>query len=267
MYLNTHSYYSLRYGTLSIDELLDLAIQNGMETIALTDINTTMGIPELVNKAQQKGIRPVAGCEFRKDDELLYIGLAKNREGLKELNDWQTEHNLEKKPYPPDAPEFQEVFVVYPFGKKSSGELRENESTGIRAEDLNKLLTSEYRKHLDKLVVLQPVTFKDRAGWFLHKTLRAIDHNVLISKLQENQFANPLETMDFRSLKQQFERFPEIIKNTKRLLETCSISFDFTTSKNKKVFGQSAYDDKLLLRKLALDGMLYRYGKNNPEAK
>jgi DNA polymerase III alpha subunit len=61
MYLNTHSYYSLRYGTLSIDELLDLAVLNGIETVALTDINTTMGIPELVKKAQQKGINPIAG--------------------------------------------------------------------------------------------------------------------------------------------------------------------------------------------------------------
>ncbi len=267
MYLNTHSYYSLRYGTLSIDELLDLAILNGLNTVALTDINTTMGIPELVKKAQEKGVKPIAGCEFSNEDELLYIGLAKNREGLKELNDWQTEHNLEKKPYPPDAPEFQEVFVVYPFGKKHVGDLRENEFTGIRAEDLNKLLTSEYRKHPEKLVVWQPVTFKDRAGWFLHKTLRAIDHNVLISKLQENQFANPLEIMDFRSLKQQFANYPEIVRNTKKILESCSISIDFTTVKNKKVFGQSTYDDKLLLRKLALDGMIYRYGKDNPEAK
>lgn len=267
MYLNSHSYYSLRYGTLSIDELLDLAIHNGVDTVALTDINTTMGIPELVKKAQQKGIKPIAGCEFRKEDKLLYIGLAKNREGLKELNDWQTEHNLQKKSYPEDAPEFNEVFVVYPFGRRPISKLKENEFTGIRAEDLNKLLTSEYRKHPEKLVVWQPVTFKDAAGWFLHKSLRAIDHNVLISKLQENQFANPLETMDFRNLKHQFRDYPEIVRNTEKLLEACSISFDFTTVKNKNVFGQSAYDDKLLLHKLAIDGMGYRYGKNNPEAK
>ena len=115
MYLNTHSYYSLHYGTLSINELLDMAIRNDVGTIALTDINTTMGIPEFVKEAQLKGIKPIAGCEFRNDDDLLFIGLAKNREGLKELNDWQTEHNLQKKSYPADAPEFNHVFVVYPF--------------------------------------------------------------------------------------------------------------------------------------------------------
>ena len=267
MYLNCHSYYSLHYGTLNINELLDLAIKNGVGILALTDINTTMGIPEFVKEAETKGIKPIAGCEFRNDDDLLFIGLAKNREGLKELNDWQTEHNLQEKPYPTDAPEFKRVFVVYPFGRKSPNELRENEFTGIRASQLNKLLTSEYRKYPEKLVVWQPVTFKNKEGQFLHKTLRAIDHNVLISKLQENQFASQAETIDYKDLMHQFQDHPEIIRNTEKLMDVCSISFDFKVNKNKKLFGQSAYDDKLLLRKLALDGMVYRYGKNNPEAK
>ena len=267
MYLNCHSYYSLHYGTLSITELLDLAIQNGLDTIALTDINTTMGIPEFVLEAQKKGIKPIVGCEFRNKDELLFIGLAKNREGLKELNDWQTEHNLQEKNYPADAPEFNHVLVIYPFGRKSVSELHENEFTGIRAKQLNKLLTSEYRKHSEKLVVWQPVTFKNKEGQFLHKALRAIDHNVLISKLQENQFADEMENMDDQNLRHQFRDHPEIIRNTEVLMNLCSISFDFKSVKNKKLFGQSAYNDRLLLQKLALDGMVYRYGKSNPEAK
>jgi len=267
MYLNCHTYYSLHYGTLSIADLLDLAILNGVRTIALTDINTTMGIPEFVKDAGAKGIKPIAGCEFRNEDELLFIGLAKNREGLKELNDWQTEHNLQEKSYPADAPEFKHVFVIYPFGKKSVNELRENEFTGIKASQLNKLLTSEYRKYPDKLVVWQPVTFKNKEGQFLHKALRAIDHNVLISKLQENQFANQLENIDSTALMHQFKDHPEIILNTENLMDACSISFDFKSVKNKKLFGQSPYDDRILLQKLALDGMVYRYGKDNQEAK
>jgi error-prone DNA polymerase len=267
MYLNCHTYYSLHYGTLSVADLLDLAIRNGVRTIALTDINTTMGIPEFVKNAEEKGIKPIAGCEFRNEDDLLYIGLAKNREGLKELNDWQTEHNLQEKSYPADAPVFQHVFVIYPFGRKSPKELHENEFTGIRGSQLNKLLTSEYRKHPEKLVVWQPVTYKNTEGQFLHKALRAIDHNVLISKLQENQFASQAETIDYNDLMHQFQDHPEIIRNTEKLMNACSISFDFKSVKNKKLFGQSAYDDRLLLQKLALDGMIYRYGKNNPEAK
>jgi DNA polymerase-3 subunit alpha len=266
MYLNCHSFYSLHYGTLSIAGLLDLAIRNGARTIALTDINTTMGIPEFVMEAQKKGIKPIAGCEFRNDDDLLYIGLAKNREGLKELNDWQTEHNLQEKSYPAGAPEFKQVFVVYPFGKKLPKELRDNEFTGIRAKQLNKLLTSEYRRYPEKLVVWQPVTFKNQTEKFLHKTLRAIDHNVVISKLQKNQFAEQMETICSQSLINQFRDHPEIIRNTEKLMDACSISFDFKVIKNKKLFTHSAYEDKHLLERLALDGMVCRYGINNLEA-
>lgn len=266
MYLNCHTYYSLHYGTFSISDLLDLAILNGIQTIALTDINTTMGIPEFVKEAELKGIKPIAGCEFRNEDDLLFIGLAENREGLKELNDWQTEHNLQEKTYPANAPEFKHVYVIYPFGRKLPNELLENEFTGIKASQLNKLLTSEYRKRLDKLVVWQPVTFKNQTGKFLHKTLRAIDHNVLISKLQENQFANQLESIEPKRLIHQFRDYPEIIQNTEVLMESCHISFDFKSVKNKKLFTQSALDDKVLLEKLVSEGMVYRYGKDNKEA-
>jgi DNA polymerase-3 subunit alpha len=50
-------------------------------------------------------------------------------------------------------------------------------------------------------------------------------------------------------------------------MEECSLSFDHESQKNKKIFSASRYDDKLLLEKLAWDGMVYRYGKNNNEAK
>lgn len=266
MYLNCHSYYSLHYGTLSISELLDLAIQNGVRILALTDINTTMGIPEFVKDAEEKGIKPIAGCEFRNEDDLLFIGLAKNREGLKELNDRQTEHNLQEKQYTVDAPEFKHVLVIYPFGRKSPKELRENEFTGIKGSQLNKLLTSEYRKYPDKLVVWQPVTFKNQTGKFLHKSLRAIDHNVVISKLHENQFANQLEPIDPKRLIHQFRDHPEIIRNTEKLMEACSINIDFKSVKNKKLFTHSTYEDKHLLERLTLDGMIYRYGIDNIEA-
>jgi len=211
MYLNCHSYYSLHYGTLSIGELLDLASKNGIETFALTDINTTMGIPEFVMEAQKKGIKPVAGCEFRNDDDLLYIAIARNREGLKELNDWQTEHNLQQKKYPADAPEFRHVYIVYPLGRKPVAGLKNNEFTGISSKQLNKLFTSEYRNFPEKLVVWQPVTFQSQTGRFLHKSLRAIAHNTLISKLQPDQFAGETENMDFPTLLNQFRDHPEIV--------------------------------------------------------
>ncbi len=268
MYWNVHSYFSLRYGTMKIDELLAVAARNGAEVLALTDINTTMGIPEFVRKAAATGIRPIAGVEVRNGDELLFTGLARNNAGFRELNDFLSWHNLNRRPYAIDGWPFNDVVVVYPPGSKKPRELKEHEFTGIKPSQVNSLFTSEYRRYPDKLLVWQPVTFGDPAGWFLHKSLRAIAHNTLISKLLPGQFAPKNEVMiPVSQLVKAFEPYPEIVRNTERVLAECSIGFDFTSIKNLKHFSQSGYDDRLLLEKLALDGMVYRYGKNNPVAR
>ena len=133
MYLNTHSFFSLRYGTMDIDQLLDQAVVNGIPVLALTDINTSMGIPEFIRKAKERKIRPVAGIEFRNKDELVFIGVAKNREGLRELNEYLTWHNMKKLDFDLEGWDFRNVFVVYPFGKVQGSDLRDFEFTGVRA--------------------------------------------------------------------------------------------------------------------------------------
>ncbi|WP_316930203.1 PHP domain-containing protein [Leeuwenhoekiella sp. MAR_2009_132] len=54
MFLNCHTYFSLRYGTLSEEELIDLAIQNKQSCIALTDINNTSACLKFISKAKEK---------------------------------------------------------------------------------------------------------------------------------------------------------------------------------------------------------------------
>ncbi len=268
MYINAHSYFSLRYGTMDIDQLLDQAVVNGIAVMALTDINTSMGIPEFIQKAKERNIKPVAGIEFRNDDELVFIGLAKNREGLRELNEYLTWHNINKKEFEPEGLDFNHVFLIYPWGMKQASDLRDFEFTGIRPHQLNKLITSEYLDYPDRLVVWQPVTFADDKSLLIHKCLRAIDHNTLLSKLQPHQFADQEQTMAAPwKLAEQFQRYPEIIENTEWLIDQCSIDIEFRKSKNKRTYSKTKEDDRLLLQKLANDGMLYRYGKNNQEAK
>jgi DNA polymerase-3 subunit alpha len=63
-----------------------------------------------------------------------------------------------------------------------------------------------------------------------------------------------------------FEYYPDIIRNTEKMMASCSIAFDYHSIKNKKTFTGSMYDDKILLEKLAMDGLEYRYTKNNREA-
>jgi len=272
MFLNCHSYYSLRYGTLSIEKLVETAKAFGVTTLALTDINNSTGIVEFVKTCRENGIRPVAGIEFRREEQLLYIGLAMNNEGFRKLNDFLSVHTLNRLPLPDQAPELENVAVIYPFypsplppphlGKGMGGG-----ALGIRPSFIRKLATLHDKNILDRAVILAPVTFTDKKEYDLHCNLRAIDNNILLSRLNPEQLAAPDEMMiPEEKVKDLYKDYPQLILNTEQLLGECSIDFDFSSHKNRKTFTGSSYDDKTLLEKLADDGLVYRYGKSNREA-
>jgi DNA polymerase III alpha subunit len=114
MYLNVHSQYSLRYGTMSIPNLVEEAAARGITQMVLTDINNSTGIIEFMRVCDEHGIKPIVGIEFRRNKHLLYVGIAQNKEGMRELNEFLSEHNLEKKPLPDSAPPFKIAYTVYP---------------------------------------------------------------------------------------------------------------------------------------------------------
>jgi DNA polymerase III alpha subunit len=268
MYLNNHSYYSLRYGTLSIEALVGQAKMLGISALALTDINNSMGMIDFVKECRRQGISPIAGVEFRNGDQLLYVGLARNNAGFRELNEMLTHHNLEKTFYPDVAPVFSHVYVVYPAGTRKVAQLRDNEFLGVRLSQVPRLLNSDLRFRQEKLVLLQPVTYSDDASWYVHKNLRAVEHNTLLSKLSDGQFA-PADEIMFPPdrLRAAFVFYPGLLETTRKLLQECEIDIDFSTIKNRKTFTGNPGDDRALLHKLAFDGMVYRYGVRNKEAR
>lgn len=79
MYLNCHSYHSLRYGTISLKTLVQQALNCHITALALTDINTITGIYDFAKACTQAGIKPIVGMEFRDANRLLYITLAKKK--------------------------------------------------------------------------------------------------------------------------------------------------------------------------------------------
>jgi len=233
--------------------------------MALTDINNTMGIIDFVFECKKYDIKPIAGCEFRNGDELLYVAIARNNEGFREINETLTQHNVSKTPYNINAPQWNNVVVIYPFGKRKIAQLADNEFIGIRLSQVSRLLTSDLRNHQDKLVIAQPVTFLDEKSFEVHKNLRAIDKNILISRLETH--ASPDEMLlPPEKLKAAYALFPEMIKTTQYIVNQCNIDFDFESPKNKKTFTESVYDDMELLRKMAFEGMRYRYGDRDKEA-
>jgi len=268
MYWNSHSYYSLRYGTLPVEKLVGRAKSLGIDALGLTDINNSSGVMDFVKACRENGINPMAGISFRDGDKLLYTGLAMNNEGFRELNEFLSKHTLEATPLPSHPPAFPNAFVVYPFGSRDIKGLRENEYIGVGIRDVSRLPFSRYRYGQDKLVIQHPVVHRGGEDFLLHQNLRAIDLNTLITKLKpENSAGIEAFMVSAEKLLRRYGDFPEIIANTERMMRSCSIDFDFQSVKNKRTFTGSVYDDRVLLEKLARDGLIYRYGKSCEQAR
>lgn len=265
MYLNCHSYHSLRYGTLSIDDLVSQASALGIKELVLTDINTVTGLYDFRKKCEEKGIRPIAGIEVRKDSRLLYICIAKEFEGLGEVNKMLTAYNCEGIELP-QRPNLPSNFVIYPLNNTPE-QLKDNEFVGVREDEMNLLIRGEYKKLLSKMIILQPVTFSTKKEYNLHRILRAIDNNVLLSKLPEDEVCKKSEYFrDPQTVLNAFRQYPIIIENTKEMLNQCGFEFAFSTPRNRKHYTRSKADDLKLLTRLALAGLERRYGRSNAQA-
>ncbi len=267
MYLNCHTYYSLKYGTISPANLLEEAQNKKVKTFAITDINNTSALLDILRRSIKYNIRIVAGIDFRNGADQQFIGLAKNNDGFYELNKYLSEHNHAEKNIPPTAPDFAQVFVIYPYGKKKPQELKENEYMGIRISEMGKLLFTEWRKHQEKIVILHPVTFKTKRDFNAHRILRAIDTNALLSQLPKTEEAKPEEIMQFEAeLEKAFESYPLIIENTKRILSQCSIEFNLNNEEghnNQQNYTESGEEDMKLMKQLCYEGIPYRYESEN----
>jgi DNA polymerase III alpha subunit len=265
MLINVHSNYSLQYGTIPIHELVNELILNGYQAAVLTDINNTSVVLDFIHECQQKQFVGLAGAEFRNDDELLFVAIARNNEGFREINEYLTQYNQLKIPFPARAPEWQQVYVVYPFRPTHEG-LRDYEYIGVRPTQINKLF-GKPKAFIERLIIWSPVTVKERGDFELHRQLVAIKHNALIDHLRPEQQSKADEVLlPVQELITPYSAYPRIIYNTDHLLSQCRFDFDFLTCKNKKTFTNAANTDKLLLEKYAMEGWADRYGKHHKEA-
>lgn len=64
VHLHLHSQYSLLDGAIRFEDLLERARQFKMDSLALTDHGTMFGAIEFYQKAIQRGIKPILGCEI-----------------------------------------------------------------------------------------------------------------------------------------------------------------------------------------------------------
>ena len=267
MYLNCKTWFSFHYGTIRTEELVEVAQAMEIKSLAITNINNTCDLWDFVEFAQDRNIRPVAGVEIRNGDDFCYILLAKNNNGLLQINRFLSAKLEDKTAFPQRFPFHADVFAIYDLASYTEFKPAENEFIGVRASELNRLFLLPEQDIAEKFVALQPVTFRDKRGYNIHRLLRAIDKNQLLSKQQPADYADADQLFHSPvALEEMFARYPCLLANANGLLERCSISIDYKVDKTKKTYGPSMADDRIFLRKLAGDGLRKRYGSNHTEA-
>ncbi len=266
MYLNCHTYYSLRFGTFSETELIDLAMKHRVEYLALTDINTTTACLNFLREIENKPIKGILGADIRNGIEQEYVLLAKNNRGFQDINAFLTEHLHLKKKFPVKAPSFENCFVIYPFEKILELELKTfkpNEFIGVSIQNISRLMFSAYKYRDDKLVIQQQVTFRDKRDFNAHRLLRAIDLNTLLSKLPKTEESDPNNKMlPHNELLKHYEVFSSIIKKTLEIFTSCEVHFKFgdqRENQNKLTYFKNSDEDFEYLKTLCRQNIRKRY--------
>ena len=244
----------------------------GYTCLAITDINNTSACLNFIRLAPNYNIKPIVGIDFRNKARQMYVGLAKNNIGFQALNSFLSFHSHTKATFPETAPELEGVIFIYPFEEvllQEKMQFKPNEYIGISLEDLKKIPFSNLYKQKERLVFMQAVTVQTKRDFNLHRLLRSIDKNTLLSKLEKKEEASIGHKMFPReSLKEAIKHFPFLYKNAEKIVEECAIHFAFSEnreSQNKKRYGSSMEEDILQIKSLCREGLKYRYSKITPQ--
>lgn len=103
--LRVHSHYSFQDGLMSVDDIIQKALDNKQRYVALTDLSNLYGAAEFFKKAIKKGLKPIIGIDAYIDTDITnkegygsdvrLLLLAKDENGYKNLINLVSKSNLE----------------------------------------------------------------------------------------------------------------------------------------------------------------------------
>ncbi len=260
MFLKSH--FSLRYGLVSPEEIVRWTKQENYAHTVLCDINSTSSTLDYVREVQKSQLKPIIGIDIRNGMECCYVIVARNNRGLHEANRFLSHHLHNNKPFPERPPHLGNCLIIYPWGIEPK-ELKENEWIGVNSKQLSRLTVQKNKVPFQRMIALEQMTFRNKKDFNAHRLLRAIDNNVLLSKLPKEEQADEEEKfIPYTELQERFAAFPELIERTNHLLSLCSVHFEFgddAIPQNLATYTGSKSEDFELLKQLCADGLDYRY--------
>ena len=279
MLITAHSWFSLRYGLMSPETLLRTAQACGLETVALTDIHNTSAAWEFVKLAPTYGIKPLLGVEFRHCDAVRFVALAQDWEGWASLCAYLSAHLASGKGLPQRAPEWDRIQVIYPWAAwrqwgLEAADLKPFEWIGVRWWEQDAVQWAGQglkgtEAWVERCLAWHVGTFRHTGDWNAHRLLRAVDHNILLSRLSPHQTGDARDVMRAQISTQIVHSFPESWRTRGReVMAQCTAVLpkapESQIHHNQPTYTGTESGDEALIQQLCEQGMAYRYPADDP---
>ncbi|BAC43989.1 DNA polymerase III subunit alpha [Malacoplasma penetrans] len=236
--LNTYSHYSLLSSSLSLDQIIEFAINEEKKYVCLTDTNL-YGVIEFYLKCKDKNLMPVIGLSINsqliENTKYDFVLFAKNKKGYLNLvkissflmtnNDFNYENYL------------SDLFIV---DKNGTFDFKTDSKVySINPKDKNAIAFNEAR-------------YFNKNDKRVFNALQAIKNNrtVSIDELEEGQDLSLLTESESVSL------FNDVqIENLNNEIKEVNLEIEFEKNNIIKYPNESNLSDKALLHKFCMDGL------------
>jgi error-prone DNA polymerase len=254
------SAYSLLFGVYKPGELMDKAASFGVKAASICDLNNLYGVHSFLEKAKEKGIKPIIGTALTKNDEKTPVYcFVENRAGFGRLCEILTERNKDKERFDP----------LPLLGENSGGLLLASSDeaaltnlagrvkrlyaaitpTDVRAAGSGRKLNIS-PAFIDNSIFLEPEDFS------VHKVLRAIALLKTTGNLTQDDTAEKGRVLrSSKELNRLLMSWPEAAKGSAEIAEVCQ----FNTLFDGFIFPAYGKDPGAELRERVYSGARLRY--------
>ncbi len=266
--LHVHSNYTLLKGTSRIEELIDKAKEQRLESLALTDTNGMYGLIPFAKKAKEQGIKPILGCVIDQPDNAVYaVLLARNNQGYsdlcriitsRKLNDDFDLFSLVGRP-------LENLFILTPSRDllQIAGQ-RDNVYAELILTSANKnnarSLYSYAVKNGIKMAASNPVFFLNKNDFELHRVITAIGLNKNADNVEDSELADKEAYFrEIAELTDIYSKVPEVVLNTEYISRNCNVDLHLHEYKFPIFDVPPGKDSYTMLWEKCFEGLRRRY--------
>ncbi len=267
--LHIHSNYSLLEGVITIDEIIDKAVNYHLDAVALTDTNAMYGLVSFYKKAKEKNIKPILGAyiDEPKDKNVYAVVIAKNLNGYSDICRIITARKLKDdfSLFKLLQNQFPDLLIItpslellekIPAYKNVYAELIITKANKIKAR---KLLEAAKQKNI-KYIISNPVYFSEPQDYELYKVVTAIKNRDAVKNLKEEElldkefYFKPPHTFDYLK-----NKLPEAFANSQFIVDNCNVDLELGKHKIPKFPSDNGHSSFTLLWKYTHAGLERRY--------